>query len=98
METFKLTDSESGDAIDITDAEEITVSIRDPKSKCILLTGTLTGGEISLVDDGTFEITFDEDTMGALVAKTYEIGCTIKINGDTTQLLVGKLPVVDGIV
>ncbi len=97
-ETFKLTDSEDGDAIDISGAEEITISIRDPKSRCILLTGSLSDGDITIVDDGTFQLLFDDDTMGALSAKTYDIGCTIKIDGETTQLLVGKLPVVDGVV
>lgn len=97
-ESFEIVDDETDEAIDLSDVDEITVTIRDPQSQTAMLTATYTGDDIELVDDGVFQVTFSADSMGGLSPKTYDIGCTIEKDDQTVQFLIGRLPVLDGIV
>jgi len=98
VESFEIVDDETDEAIDLTDVDEITVTIRDPKTLTPMLTATYTGNDIELVDDGVFQVSFTADEMGGLSPKTYDIGCTIEKDDQTVQFLIGQLPVLDGIV
>lgn len=97
-EDFELTDLETGDPIDLSTATEITIELRDPSTQTSKFTLSMTGGEIDVVALGVFEWRAEVGTMRNLCGKTYEVGCTIEQSGDTTQLIIGRLPVVDGIV
>lgn len=95
---YELTDADTDEAVDISSVDEIKVYVRDPATKSLVLSATKTGGAVTIVDDGTFQWTFSASSMGALAPKTYEVGCTLTDNSDTVQLLIGLLPVLDGIV
>jgi hypothetical protein len=100
-ESVELTDGEDGTAVDLSAVDEITISVRDPQSRSVVLTGTYTGGEITLPGsgtDGVFQWEFAATSMGALDAKTYEVGVTLMADSQTIQLLIGTVPVLDGIV
>lgn len=98
IETYELYDDETGEALDISDAEEITVAIRDPASKSVELTATLGADTIEHIETGVIRWTFTAAQMRALCPKTYEIGMTMLKDDVTTQILIGALPVADGIV
>lgn len=100
-ENLELLDSETGDPIDLSAVTEITLEVRDMESHSAVLTGTYTGGEVIIVGastDGVFQWEFSVAQMRALQAKTYDVGCTIEQDGDTVQLIIGHLPVLDGVV
>lgn len=98
-ESVQLTDSETGDAIDLTAVDEITVQVRDPYTFTNMLSGTLTGGEITVVSTGIFQWRFERSQLGVLtVSKTYEVGCVIEQDDDEVQLIIGTVPVFDGII
>lgn len=91
-------DSDTGGALDITGAD-ITVSIRDPDTKSIIVSVTVGDGVvISESVTGRAQVTFTPDQMGALCVKTYEVGAVMDLDDFTYQLLIGKLSVLDGIV
>ena len=90
---FELTDAGADELIDLSDVDTITVSIRDPQTKNQMLTTTGT-----VIDTGVFGWTFSATQMGTLCAKTYEVGCTLTKDDETLQILIGHLPVLDGIV
>lgn len=95
---FEITDAETGEPIDIeADVDEIAVTFRDPDSLCDVVTTTLTGGDIAVVDDGVFEVLVTADTMDGLSPKTYEVGALIEVDDDTEQLFLGYLPVLRGL-
>lgn len=96
-ESVELTDEDGGDPIDLSDVDEITVEIRDPASMSSVLTATL-GDGVTIIETGVFQFEFSKDDMNDLCPKTYEIGCTIEKDDQTVQLLIGYVPVVDGIV
>lgn len=95
---YEITDVETGDLIDLSGVDEITIEIRDPKTQSAILTGTKTGGDIVISDTGVFTWTFSATDMRTLCAKTYEVGCTLTDNSETVQLMIGTLPVYDGVV
>lgn len=100
-ENYQIFDSETGDSIDLGDVDEITLEVRDPDTRAAVLSATLTDGDIEILgddEDGTFQWRFEASEMRVLSAKTYEVGCVIEADDDEAQLLVGALPVIDGIV
>lgn len=97
-ESYELTDSDTGEAISLASVDEITLEVRDPDSGSAVLSGTMTGGEISIIATGIFQWRFEASAMRGLNPKTYEIGCVIEQDGDEVQILIGHLPVLDGIV
>lgn len=95
---FEITDAETGDPIDITtDVDEITVRFREQSSGTERLSASLTGGEITVIDTGVFEVAFTVDQMDDLDPKTYEVGATVEIDGDTEQIFLGYLPILQGL-
>jgi hypothetical protein len=97
-EAFQVYDDEDSEGLDLTDAT-ITVAIRRPNCSTPELTLTNDDGvEITDSDEGHFELTITATQMRTLCAMTYECGITIEQNDETTQYLIGKLPVLDGVV
>ena len=97
MALYELRDDETDELIDLSSVNEITIEVRD-KSCVTVLSATLTGGSIEHVDTGIFKWTFSKDQMSALTAKTYEVGCILEGEGESLQLIIGTLPVLDGVV
>ncbi len=94
-ETFNVVDDD-GAGVDLTDAE-ILVEVRN-KNKSSVLTAEVASG-ITLDEASTgFSWTFTATQMRALCAGTYDIGCVVTIDDTTTQLFVGSIQVVDGVV
>jgi hypothetical protein len=98
IEAYGVYDDETGDPVDVSAASEIAIAIRDPASRSVLLSATLSGGSIEHIETGVFQWTFTAAQMQGLCAKTYEVGLTILQDDQTIQLFVGTLPVIDGIV
>ena len=98
IEAYGLDDSETGDPIDISDADEITVSIRNTANQHVELTATLSGGTIEHIETGVFQWTFPLAQMRTLCAKNYDVGLTILKDDETIQLFIGTLSVMDGVV
>lgn len=96
---FEVFDDDNGEAFDISSATEITVQVRQHFTEAQELTATLSNGKITLPGDtGVFQVLITASEMSALYAGTYDIGCTIVMDGDTTQFIIGTLPVLEGIV
>lgn len=87
-------DADTGDLIDLTDAE-INVRIIDDRG-CQKLNATV-GDGVSIIGTGIFEFSFDADQMRCLCPGSYQIGCVASVNGATMQIFVGSLAIIDGI-
>lgn len=94
-----------GDGIDLeTDVDEITLTLRDPDTGCTEISGSLTGGEITVggsLDTGVLQVVFSADEMSGVRVKTYEIGLLVEMaaaaGGDTVQAILGRIPVLKGL-
>lgn len=92
-------DDETDELVDLSALDEITLAVRDLSTRTIMLTGTLSGGQITIIETGIFAFTFTKGQMGALdVTRTYEVGITIEEDDEDVQILIGYLPLLDGIV
>lgn len=95
IEAFAIDDAETGDPLDISTASEILIEVRSDDG-CARLSGSLTNGEIVLVQTGVFQWTFPAARMGALQAGTYQVLCRITKDDQVVQFIIGALPVLDG--
>lgn len=95
----EVIDEDTDEAVDISDTS-IVLELRDPRTDTIALSGTTDNGCITLLDDvGFFQVTFTAIQMRTLLAESYEVGCTItNDDSEPQQLIIGTLPVLDGIV
>jgi hypothetical protein len=100
-EVFELIDAETGEADDISDADDITFAVRRKGCTSPQLTLSL-GDGVTLVDEGTngaFQVDVTVEQMRALCApQTYDVGITILLQGETIQLFEGTWPIRDGVV
>lgn len=94
---FELDDADTGDPITITGAS-IVLEVRDPESGWIALSATTGNGKITITDTGVFRVNLPASETQQLCAGTYEVGATITLNGESRQLIIGNLPVLDGVV
>lgn len=86
---------------DLADVTGITLQVRD-KGGSTILSATL-GSGITLADDtttGVFTWSFSKATMQAIRCPgTYDAGITVDFTGGSdTQLFVGTITVIDGVV
>jgi hypothetical protein len=92
----QIVDTETGEAADLSGAT-ITFEIRERGCLGAVLSAT-NGDGIGLADAYTYQVTFSETAMRGLKEGTYEVGLTIERDGITTQVIIGLLPVHDGVV
>jgi hypothetical protein len=90
-------DATTGDAFDLTGAT-IACELRDRETRAIVLSATTANGGVTFLDAFTVEIAFARATMQGLAEGHYDIGCTVTLNGETRQVILGTLPVLDGVV
>lgn len=92
----ELLDDDTGNAVDLTGAS-IVFEVSDEGSA--VLSATTDNSKVTVVDTGIFKVEFTSDEMRALYAKTYLVGCTVSNpDSEPQQIIIGSLPVLDGIV
>jgi hypothetical protein len=112
IDCFELRDSETDEEIDFSDAQEIVLQLVAVTydnffrydysftfggvTGALMITATLTGGQISIIQRGVFQVAFPRTQMNALVAGDYNCGVTIVKDDQTEQLFAGQVRVIDG--
>jgi hypothetical protein len=86
-----------GVLVDIAGAS-IILQVNDRESHAPLLTVSTDNGLITITGTGTFEWEVPVASMRVFCAETYDVGITIELNGSTTQLFKGTIPILDGVV
>ena len=99
IEVCEVRDYESNELVDLTGAA-IVMAVRDKTSKVQVLNASTDDGTIIIQGLGTFRWQFPLSSMrGIAVSRSYEVGCTIQLNGGPTQqFFIGTVNVLDGIV
>lgn len=97
-DSIQIFDDTTGDAVDISAATAISVRARDRETCATVLEATLANGAISLpAQTGVISFSFTETQMGSLCAKSYDFGLLLTISGSTSQIILGTLPVIEGL-
>jgi hypothetical protein len=97
---IQFIDRATGDLIDLSsDTFQLAlVPTSPPGSTYPVLTGSTVTGELTVTGLGILYVYFPAARMSSLVPGTYKVGLTISNGVQTAQVLVGHLPVRDGIV
>lgn len=95
---YEVVDDDTDEPIDLS-AAAITFEVRDQKGGTSLLVASISNGKVTIIDTGTFQVSFAAGEMKLLCADTYDVGCTIQ-NGsaEPQQFIIGTLPVLAGVV
>lgn len=96
IEVVELTDIDSGEPVDFTGAS-FTVSLRRKGDSGPSATGTNSSGQVISPEAGIVHIQFMSGSLGNLDPGEYDIGLKIERDGFTESLIIGTLPVIDGI-
>lgn len=114
IETMQLTSEDDGQPIDLTGCtitlQVVTQTFRGPGSVQAgwpninssygtpVLTASTTNGKLTVPAPGVIQWTFRASELAALMAGFYEVGMVVTDGTNTTQLLIGSLPVINGAV
>jgi len=106
---IEVRDIETNEPVDISSAQEIVVQVSpQPSSQygtggysgsySTMLVASLSNGKVSHVDTGVFQFKFARSEMNPLAPGIYDVGVTIVMDEETVELIIGTLPVRDGVV
>ena len=100
--SVQFNDKASGTPIDIT-GDDVPLSFNlalKPvgQGSAPALTGSTATGELTLPSLGILQIFFPAARMQALTPGSYDVGLTVTNGLNTSQILLGRLPIVNGIV
>ena len=100
--SIQFNDKATGTPIDITGDDmplsfALALQLVGERNMPALTGGTATG-ELTLPSLGILQIFFPAARMQALAPGSYDIGLTVTNGVNTVQILLGRLPIVDGIV
>ena len=98
IDVLEVTDAETGEPIDLTDAE-ILLEIRLWPDGCSpILSASTSNGKITLIELGKAQFHFLRSEMINVQPGSYEIGATVERDGTTDQFIIDTVSIFDGIV
>lgn len=92
---FRFTDKSTGELIDFTDAY-IEVEVKDQEG-CRKFEGSTTGGQVTILDTGRFQLVIPASTMQRLCPGQYKWGGLFTLNDEQEALFTGVINVRDGV-
>lgn len=91
----QIIDTETGEAIDLTGA---TIVFELTRQDCCspALSATTDNGAVTFPDNFTYQIDFTLAQMRTLCPETYKVGLTFERDDQTTEIIIGTLPILAG--
>lgn len=77
--------------------DEITLKMRDKASEEIVISLSLSGGDLVVVGDGQVTFTATATVMAGVCPKTYEVGVLYENDDVVTQVILGTISVLKGL-
>lgn len=96
--TVELIDNDTNEPVIDIAGYDMTLEVRDRFTRCVVLSATSDNGKVTTSSDSVIEWHFPLSDMQGVCAASYHVGITISRDGLTSQLLIGVLPVLDGVV
>lgn len=94
---IEISDSETGDPIDL-DGVLASVAISRRGCESVDIRGSSDDGKISFPDNGIVHIAFTASNLSRLSHGEYDVGITFERDGQKESIILGVLPVIDGVV
>jgi hypothetical protein len=91
-------DEADGEAVDLSDADEIYFEIKHPETKAILVTASMTGGEIAFINDDEtqFKITIPYTEFADLCEGQYLANISFTLDGMKHDTVLAEITVFEG--
>lgn len=96
IDVAEFTDEQTGELVKIDDCR-IVMTLRD-ENDCQATSATTDDGTVQFISIGVAQFTFSRAVMSSLQPGAYQVGATISRDDQTTQYLIGTVPIVDGVV
>lgn len=96
IEALEFVDDDTGELIDLTGCT-IVITVKD-EDGCLALNASTADGSVVFISTGVVQYTFPRSAVAGLRPDAYQIGATVERDGETQQILIGQVPVVDGVV
>lgn len=96
IEAIEFVDDDTNETIDLTGCT-IVITVKD-EDGCQALHASSADGSVVFISQGVVQFTFPRASVAGLRADAYQIGATVERDGETQQILIGTVPVVDGVV
>lgn len=94
--SIQFQDEDTGDPLDLTGAE-FTVALQKFRENTTNLKGSTADGHITMPELGTVIIHFLGSETKSLAVGDYKVGLKAERNGFTETIVIGTLPVVEGV-
>jgi hypothetical protein len=94
---IQILNSEDGSAVDL-DGASATVVIRKKGNTGSEITASTTNGEIQVLASGILHVQILANRLKSLSIGEYDVGLQLSRDGYTESVIIGSLPVIDGIV
>lgn len=94
---LKNTDATDGTLIDLS-PYSITIQVKRRDRCGPVLSVATPDSRITFPSPGVIDVAFPASQMNSLCADTYDIGAIVSDGTETAQLILGTVPVVDGVV
>lgn len=96
--TIELIDDDTGQVVTDLSGFSMTLEVRDRRTRCVVLSATTDNGKVTDNGGGVIGWNFPATDMAVICPGSYHLGITISRDGLTSQLLIGVVPVLDGVV
>lgn len=94
---LKNTDPTDGTLVDLS-PYSITIQVKRRDRCGPALSVSTPDSRITFPSPGVIDVVFPASQMSGLCADTYDIGAVVSDGAETAQLILGTVPVVDGVV
>lgn len=98
IQPFEIIDDSTGEVITDLSGVSVIIEVREQGSCYARLSGTTDNGKVTDLGGGVMQWFFPRSEMIGVCPNTYEVGLTFERDDVTTQILIGIVPIVDGIV
>lgn len=95
LENIEVWSIDDDSQMDLSDVVEITLQLIDRESRDAELTLTMSDGDITVPDTGVIQWRAEQETMGALEPKLYNVVLTMEDDTDVVTLVLGTISVLD---
>lgn len=94
-ENVEVVSIEDDTPFDLSSLVEITLRVRDPRSKFDEIVLTMSGGQIVIPSPGIIQWRAEAGAMGSLEPKVYELILLLEDDTDTVPLMLGSIAIVE---
>ena len=93
---FQFVDTDTGEAVNLSDATAIYFEIKHPETLSVLVEATLNNGKIEALDDNRFQVLLTPDDLSDLCAGQYLANFSFTLDDVKTDAVLANISILEG--